>query len=314
MVNLSVIVPIYNVENYLRKCIDSILSQTYRDFELILVDDGSTDTSNIICDEYASKDDRIVIIHKENGGLSDARNKGIAIAKGKYIAFVDGDDFILNNSYDLMIDEAEKNDLDIIVGYALTYYDKGNTTNKIKKRSFENKVYSGGDFLSMSINSQCMSMCVFLNIYRANLIKNNSLFFKKGILHEDELWTPQVFLKAKSVKYIDVDFYMHVNREGSITNNKSPKFKNAVDIINTCYELENVYSGIEKVKRKILNSYLLDIYLYAFYIGKLTQNPLIRKSFVINKAITFKKQIHAFLFIVNKSLYYNIINMRYRRC
>ncbi|HFU5892253.1 TPA: glycosyltransferase family 2 protein, partial [Enterococcus faecium] len=92
MCEISIIVPIYNVEQYLRKCVDSILAQTFTDFEVILVDDGSPDNSGAICDEYAKLDSRVRVIHKENGGLSDARNAGIEIAKGKYLGFVDSDD------------------------------------------------------------------------------------------------------------------------------------------------------------------------------------------------------------------------------
>ncbi|MCB8516908.1 glycosyltransferase, partial [Enterococcus durans] len=101
MCEISIIVPIYNVEQYLRKCVDSILAQTFTDFEVILVDDGSPDNSGAICDEYAKLDSRVRVIHKENGGLSDARNAGIEIAKGKYLGFVDSDDFIDKDMYEI---------------------------------------------------------------------------------------------------------------------------------------------------------------------------------------------------------------------
>ena len=103
---ISIIVPVYNVEKYLPTCVDSILCQTFTNFELILVDDGSTDRSGIICDEYEKKDTRVKVIHKENGGLSSARNAGLYIAKGKYIGFVDSDDFIDKEMYIVLYDEA----------------------------------------------------------------------------------------------------------------------------------------------------------------------------------------------------------------
>lgn len=99
---ISIIVPIYNVELYLEKCIESIINQTYKNLEIILVDDGSTDSCGKICDEYAKKDNRIKVIHKINGGLSDARNKGMEIAKGKYIGFVDGDDYVASDMYETL--------------------------------------------------------------------------------------------------------------------------------------------------------------------------------------------------------------------
>lgn len=112
---ISIIVPVYNVEKYLNRCLDSILNQTFTDFELILVDDGSTDNSGIICDEYKTKDNRIKVIHKENGGLSSARNAGLDIARGRYIGFVDSDDFISKDMYQILYNEAEKNKADMIM-------------------------------------------------------------------------------------------------------------------------------------------------------------------------------------------------------
>lgn len=113
---LSVIVPVYKVEPFLKRCVDSIIHQTYKNLEIILVDDGSPDNCGAICDEYANKDDRIKVIHKENGGQSSARNVGIAIAKGDYIAFVDSDDWIDSDMYETLIGLAEKYDADIAEG------------------------------------------------------------------------------------------------------------------------------------------------------------------------------------------------------
>ena len=117
MPKISIIVPVYNVEKYLRKCVDSILNQTFKDFELILVDDGSIDTSGKICDEYNLKDNRIKVIHKENGGLSSARNAGLDIAQGEYIGFVDSDDWIELDMYEELYKICKENDTDVgIVG------------------------------------------------------------------------------------------------------------------------------------------------------------------------------------------------------
>ena len=113
---VSIIVPIYNVEKYIHKCIDSILSQTFTDFELILVDDGSPDKCGEICEQYALKDNRIKVVHKENGGLSDARNAGIDVASGKYIYFIDSDDWISPNSIISLLNFAEDNQCEIVQG------------------------------------------------------------------------------------------------------------------------------------------------------------------------------------------------------
>lgn len=105
---ISVIVPIYNVEKYLARCVDSIVNQTYKDFELILVDDGSPDNSGKICDEYAKKDSRIKVVHKKNGGLSDARNAGMAVATGEYISFIDSDDYVSDDFFECLLDVMNK--------------------------------------------------------------------------------------------------------------------------------------------------------------------------------------------------------------
>ena len=111
---LSIIIPIYNAENFINKILDSILIRNFKDYEIILINDGSTDKSGIICDKYAKIDDRIVVLHKENGGVSSARNKGLDIAKGDYIAFVDPDDYIEPNMYKEMIQIAVSKEIDIV--------------------------------------------------------------------------------------------------------------------------------------------------------------------------------------------------------
>ena len=111
----SVVVPVYNVEQYLKECVDSILSQTFKDFELILVNDGSKDSSPAICDEYAKKDDRIKVIHKPNGGLSDARNVGTAAAKGEYVIYIDSDDYVTTDMYQKMYQKAISGNFDMVV-------------------------------------------------------------------------------------------------------------------------------------------------------------------------------------------------------
>ena len=121
MPEISIIVPIYNVEQYLKRCVDSILAQTFKDFELILVDDGSPDSCPFICDEYARIDSRIKVIHKANGGLSDARNAGLEMAMGNYIAFVDSDDWIASDTYEYLYELIKKNKADVVSGsYVLT--------------------------------------------------------------------------------------------------------------------------------------------------------------------------------------------------
>lgn len=128
MKKISVIVPVYNVEKYLSQCLDSIIHQTYKNLEIILVDDGSTDSSGLICDNYSQKDKRIKIIHKCQGGLSDARNAGLKIATGEYISFIDSDDFIDKNMYSILINNTQKYNSDIVWFNYYNYYSKGYVT------------------------------------------------------------------------------------------------------------------------------------------------------------------------------------------
>lgn len=310
---LSIVVPVYDVEQYLPRCIDSILKQSFTDFELILVNDGSPDNCPIICDEYADKDDRIKVIHKENGGLSDARNTGINKARGKYISFIDSDDFIVENTYEVLISQAEINSLDIITGNALNYYSEENIRLKTRKRSFES-VLNGRSFLKKSYDEGAMVHCVVSSIYSSALIKDNNLFFKKGILHEDNLWTPQVFLKAERVMYYDIDFYMHFQREGSITKRKD-KTKNGIDLINICYELEEIYKTIQEEDiRDILNDVLVSTYLRAVCIGNLTRKEykcIVNRSFVVGKSYRIKNKIKAAIFFASPMLYVKLFKKYY---
>lgn len=138
MCEISIIVPVYKVEPYLRKCLDSILAQTFTNFEVILVDDGSPDNSGKICDEYAIKDSRVRVIHKENGGLSSARNAGIDIAQGKYLGFVDSDDYIAEDMYEVLYENLKFYDADISSVEIIPFRDdKYENTSKEKRNSIK---------------------------------------------------------------------------------------------------------------------------------------------------------------------------------
>ena len=134
MPKISIIVPVYNVEKYLEKCVRSILAQTFTDFELILVDDGSPDSSGAMCDQFAEQDQRVKVIHKENGGLSDARNAGIEIATGEYLGFVDSDDYIADDMYELLYTNIVKEDADLsICGIYDVYEERANCKSLIQE-------------------------------------------------------------------------------------------------------------------------------------------------------------------------------------
>ena len=306
---LSVIVPVYNVEEYLPTCIESILNQTFKDFEVILVDDGSTDESGQICDEYAKKDERVKVIHKENGGLSDARNVGLLSSKGKYIAFVDGDDFIIETAFEKLMRKITIYDAEIVVGNEVRYISDSKKIKPKKRHLSTELVYTGIEFMKLCMEQGAMYLGVPYNIYKRSLIIDNNLFFKKGILHEDLLWTPLVFLKANKVVYEDIDFYMHRIRQGSITQSVD-KTKNGIDIINSCYELSEEFDKIDDVMaRMVLNDFLVTMYLSGFFIGKLYKRQhrqILNAEFLKNRAFTPKNKVKVAIFCFNKKLYYLI--------
>ncbi len=307
MIKLSIIVPVYNVEKYVSRCINSILEQTFSDFELILINDGSTDKSGQICDEYSKADSRISVVHKGNEGPSIARNIGIKAVKGKYLCFVDSDDFVAKHSYEALINEAETNSLDIVCGNGLIYYDENNNYLYAKKRQFPSKVYNGVDFYYNSVKEGAMAVCVPFNVYRTEFIRQNSLFFEEHIAFEDELWTPQVFLKAKKVKYIDITFYMYFKREGSRIATEVANNKDIFDIVNICYKLEELYSQVDdKKQRYLFNETLFYMYLNAFVIGNFMKPGEINKKFLIGKAKSLRCKVKLMIFLINKRLYRNL--------
>ncbi|WP_340135481.1 glycosyltransferase [Bacillus cereus] len=303
---ISVIVPIYNVEEVLPRCIESICNQTYTNLEIILVNDGSLDGCGEICDNYANKDSRIKVIHKKNGGLSDARNTGMLASQGEYIAFVDSDDYIIQNTYEILIKAAIKENLDVVAANAVLIQEGKSDLPLMKEKKLSKETLTGIEYMCESIQQNSFHVCAWLNLYKRDLLFENNLYFEKGLLHEDEEWTPRVFLEAKKIRYVDFKGYMYVIREGSITNVRD-KSRNGLHILKTCYKLESIYrEKVSEKQRKILYEYLLNIFLGGIYIGRLDRPEYkknIRKSFVIGKANSLKTFFKAILLIINIKLY-----------
>lgn len=212
---LSVIIPVYNVKPYLEKCVESIVDQTYHNLQIILVDDGSTDGSQTICDELAQKDSRIVVIHKENGGLSTARNVGMDRAKGDYIAFVDSDDWLERNMYEVLINQLEAHDADLV---ACSFYEcKGDE----KKAVGDSKNISVFNTEEIFINKNQLRFLVWNKVFRRSFVEK--LRFVPGQVYEDFHFCRQVFLKTKKLIYLDVPFYDYrISRPGNTNSSFKP--------------------------------------------------------------------------------------------
>jgi glycosyltransferase involved in cell wall biosynthesis len=209
---ISIIVPIYNVQEYLYRCVDSIINQTYKNLEIILVDDGSPDNCPQICDDYAKKDNRIKVVHKENGGLSDARNAGMKVATGEYISFIDSDDYVsldfIQTLYNTMIlENSDIVECNVVKFYENNYLDKYEDDLKILN-------YDTVKGLSALISENPFHQHVWNKLYKADLVLD--IFYPVGKLNEDEFWTYQVFGRAKKVSKLNKTMYYYFQRANSI--------------------------------------------------------------------------------------------------
>lgn len=222
---ISVIVPVYNVEAYLDKCISSIVNQSYRNLEIILVDDGSPDNCPAMCDAWKEKDSRIVVLHKENGGLSDARNAGMGAAHGEFISFIDGDDWIEPRFFEILQHELEAQNADVAaVQYRLCW--EGDTCER--QSAYEHvTVYDRQTAMRLLIQNQ-IKQVVWNKLYRSAQIRD--IPFEKGKVHEDEFWTYQVIGRIERFAAIDYIGYDYFQRAGSIMGaGYSPKRLDAVE-------------------------------------------------------------------------------------
>ncbi len=209
---ISVIVPVYNVQDYLEECIGSIVSQTYKELEIILVDDGSTDRSATICDVWAKKDSRIKVIHKQNGGLSDARNAGMAIATGELIGFVDSDDMIRNDMYELLYSNMSENNSDISACGIKLFWNDGTPERMLTKSG--SIVLNTEEAMLATVQESFLVQPVVYKLYKRNLIEN--ILFEVGKYHEDVYWTYQAIANATTVSIFDESCYLYRQRNGSI--------------------------------------------------------------------------------------------------
>lgn len=246
MPRLSVIVPVYKVEKYIHKCVDSILNQTFSDFELILVDDGSPDNCGRICDEYAAKDSRVRVIHKKNGGLSDARNFGIDAAQGEVLSFIDSDDWIEPVTYEKVINYLDSNCLDIV------HFDVCEVKNGKEYVSYhgpENQVLSREEALyEILVDKIDNSACD--KVFRKTVFSD--VRFPYGRKYEDVSTIYKVFNNAKRIGYYKGAFYYYLKREGSIVASSFNALTRYDSFLGYkeryCFAMENCLKAVELSK------------------------------------------------------------------
>ena len=240
-IKVSIVVPIYNVERYIEKCIDSIICQTYKNIEIILVNDGSTDESEKIILKKIVADERIKYVNKKNGGLSSARNAGIKEATGKYICFIDSDDWIDKKYVETLVSAAEKNDSEIVICNIRHVFEDGTIkekTEQIEKNEIINsreairQLFLGKKYRCHAVNKLC----------RTSLYKDNNIFFPEGKIYEDVFTTYRLILKAKKIYLCKEYLYFYLrNRTGSILSTSfNEKRLNIIEALNMIVENKDI--------------------------------------------------------------------------
>ena len=226
---ISIIIPMYKVEAFIEDCINSVINQTYKNLEIILVDDGSPDDCGKIADEYAKKDARIKSLHKPNGGLSDARNFGMEYATGDYLMFADSDDFLTEIACEVLVNKIEAENADYVIGNYINCYENGElwpnpVFNKEKYKEFELNIKDYKDSFFI------MNSGVWNKIYRKSFIDDLNLKFEIGIPAEDAIFTTYCFMKARKVVYIPDMVYVYRQRGAatSISMNCTAKYFNGI--------------------------------------------------------------------------------------
>ena len=238
---ISVVVPVYNVKDYLEECVNSVLGQSFEDFEAVLVDDGSTDGSDQVCEELVRRDSRVSLIRQENAGLSEARNTGVGRARGEFILLLDSDDLLLGDTL-ADIARACSRGPDVVAISGVKVTSTGRIPLRERGREVKPRAEQGKSFLLSELLQESPNMMAPLYLYRRRFLVANGFRFKAGILHEDEEWTPRVLIAADSVLACEAEAYGYRVRPGSITQ-RSNRERRARDIFLIVRSLRREYES-----------------------------------------------------------------------
>lgn len=248
---ISVIVPVYKVEKYLDRCVESIANQTYENLEIILVDDGSPDNCPVMCDKWAEKDCRIKVIHKNNGGLSDARNAGMEIATGGYVAFVDSDDWIEKKYVEFLYNAIVQTNADMSA-CQMRSVQENEEAFTVEGQQLQIETFSTEEALDSLINGRVFRAVAWNKLYkRENLLGEK---FELGKLHEDEFFTYRIIDKCSLLAWVDTPLYNYYQRSGSIMSTYSVRHLDT---------LEAMFGRLELLKSKYPKLYLHDKVTYC---------------------------------------------------
>lgn len=316
---ISIIVPVYNVEKYLEKCVNSIVNQTYKNLEIILVDDGATDSSGKLCDELAKIDNRIKVYHKENGGLSDARNYGVEKSTGEYIGFVDSDDYIDAEMYEKLYEAIKKENVDVAeCNLKIIYPDR---EELFIEQNYYN-VCTKQEYLEEYLKIEKIFGSACVRLIKSDVVKK--LKFPVGKLYEDTYYAYDLIEKVDSYVIMNNPYYNYLMRENSITNAKfNPRIFNLIEIVEEFHNIvyEN-YPGLEEAADcrrmyayfSVLNSILLeenyrDNEYYSEILSYFKRNYI---SLLKNKYINRNRKLSIILIKLNIDLYRKVL-MKYKK-
>lgn len=319
---VSVIIPIYGVEKYLKKCVDSLIKQNFDDYEILLIDDGSPDKCGEICDNYSNEYDNIYAFHKENGGLSSARNYGIKRAKGEYLIFVDSDDFVSENMISILYNSIKNDCTDIAICNRFEYLEYNNKCKKSYVNNYKHEIFNYEQAIMELCSFQCFDMSAWAKIYKRELFED--IEFPEGKLSEDYYIMYRLFEKCNSISYINEYLYYYVQRKGSISKNKKINYDYMEAAKQQMLYIESKY---ENLKKYVRTAYLLsNITIFDWYIKnkrtlptkaeyKRLKNEVKNNLEYLkqNEKISASRKIQANFFVFNKYIYsvlfkiYNII-------
>ncbi|MBU9833873.1 glycosyltransferase [Rahnella sp. L72c] len=267
-IKLSAIIPLYNAGEMFRNFMDSLAAQTLENLEVIIVNDGSTDGSERVAQEYASKYPHIRVIHQANGGVSRARNAGLDVAKGQYVTFPDADDILYPDMYKTLIELCEQDDLDVAQCNGERYFVSSEKVKPIipTDRLTSTAVLDGPDWLKMALATNRYLHVVWLGVYRLQLIKKHNLYFEPGLHHQDIPWTTELMFNARRVKYTQKVLYRYYIHGQSISNQKRTGMKNV--------EYQRHYLKIAKMLDALNERYKDQIKIYAEFPRQVTREAL----------------------------------------
>ena len=316
MKKISVIVPVYNIEQYIGACIESIIGQVYKNLQIILVDDGSTDTSGKICDAYKEKDNRIIVIHQRNEGLSAARNKGMSLAEGELLGFVDGDDIIHPQMYEQLQKSMEINQADIVECCVKDIYD--NTKMAFPSIKSQDEIITSGEealkrLLSVKWKEPYPRYAVWSKLYKREVVENEK--FPVGSIHEDVCFDTKIFLKAKCYVVLKEELYFYRKRRNSITNTA---FSNRD--LDKLIQMEEAMEFLKKEDKKEFAElaktkyYMTKLLYYVKAIDnsnreiaeKMREDLLLNKEYVLKMEVPYRYKAEYHIFYRTPHFYYMI--------